>query len=373
MKPDNTRQHFAEICECICNKIIAEYHIPPEKEAETWTNVAIWARIAWNICVLHKSYPAIQSEIRKQIRVISNDAIPYGPTVMMDVAELKWRGYRDDYKEIGKAEVKTISGYPRAIAYFPGETPDFARFERFTDEYLKTPEVQEYLKGVPADQRIMETQRLTSEYLSKHRAELMQNDDGKEYHYDNGIYDFPIKTSALDHLLTEMVWGTPRKAKMNFFKDILSLNPGLSAISKDAEKCFLLTEQKQKRAYETHTTYDVRTGTAYFGTVPELILAIIKAYFPTTKMPHLTSEALRERSPMAIVLISAYAQQNQELVNDICSKSKEPGLFQFIAQHLSTFNLSGETLALNMRILFSWAFMIGDARAEQHPEEYSKN
>ena len=54
MSAENTKQHFAGICECIWNKIQGEEKLDKKTAAAMRNFVVNFSMIAWNACIIHK-------------------------------------------------------------------------------------------------------------------------------------------------------------------------------------------------------------------------------------------------------------------------------------------------------------------------------
>ena len=150
MSKEDTKRHFAEICETIWSKIEHQERLEKATAEKMRQIVANMAMIAWNMCLIHKS----ADETKKALRRLAEekyDGSPCALTPLMDTAELKWLDYRDDHELISKVEVKTVDGKPKAVAYLKGECPEvsskFAEFHAF----LNSPEIQERLRHTSPD------------------------------------------------------------------------------------------------------------------------------------------------------------------------------------------------------------------------------
>ena len=162
MSKEDTKRHFAEICETIWSKIEHQERLEKATAEKMRQIVANMAMIAWNMCLIHKS----ADETKKALRRLAEekyDGSPCALTPLMDTAELKWLDYRDDHELISKVEVKTVDGKPKAVAYLKGECPEvsskFAEFHAF----LNSPEIQERLRHTSPDKLEEEIGKIAAE------------------------------------------------------------------------------------------------------------------------------------------------------------------------------------------------------------------
>ncbi|MBO7329089.1 MAG: hypothetical protein J6W00_10010 [Lentisphaeria bacterium] len=163
MSAENTKQHFAEICECIWDKIQQQEKLDKKAAAAMRRFIANFTMIAWNACIMQKTY----SDVKKFLTKFAEEKFGgehHALQSLLDAAELKWREYRDDKDIISYAEVKQINGKPQAIAYLKDESPDVsAAFKPFHD-LMNSPEIQERLKNTPPDKLEEEIGKIVAEY-----------------------------------------------------------------------------------------------------------------------------------------------------------------------------------------------------------------
>ena len=163
MSAENTKQHFAEICECIWEKIQQQEKQDKKTAAAMRRFIANFTMIAWNACIMQKTY----SDVKKFLTKFAEEKFGgehHALQSLLDAAELKWREYRDDKDIISYAEVKQINGKPQAIAYLKDESPDVsAAFKPFHD-LMNSPEIQERLKNTPPDKLEEEIGKIVAEY-----------------------------------------------------------------------------------------------------------------------------------------------------------------------------------------------------------------
>ena len=367
MKTDNTRQHCAEICECVWNKIITDYQIPREDEDITRKKVALLVLGAWNTCLDYDSYLEIRTELSEHV---DEEEDPFIRTALMTAADLKWQKYREDYKRIGKIDVKTIDGVPRAIVYYCGEPPHRNEINDKVHRFIDSPEIQERLKNLSDEELKQETNKLFEEFISKHRDNLFSEDGGEESHDSDGVYDYPIRASSIYWIYTDGFWVYDRVNKKERLNAILVNHPALVPLCKDADECFRRAERKRDKALEKNKDHDPFSTGVFCGSVPEMIIAIANAFYPTTDIPSFGSVELKEYSKIAGLFTSVFLDGDRDKIDEICAHIKEPGLFRFIHRGLYELNLTGEKLRTTMKILFAWGLLIGLARVSQHPDDY---
>ena len=163
MSAENTKQHFAGICECIWNKIQGEEKLDRKTAAAMRNFVVNFSMVAWNACCMQKSFADVKAFLKKFAEEnFDGDQCVLLP--LLDAAELKWRKYRDDKNIIANAEVKTVNGLPQVIAYLKDESPEISSaFKPFYD-LMNSPEIQERLKNTPPEKLNEEIGKIVAEY-----------------------------------------------------------------------------------------------------------------------------------------------------------------------------------------------------------------
>ena len=65
MSAEKTKQHFAEICECLWDK--AQYQEKLDKEVVSAMRkfIANFTMIAWNACIMQKTYSDVKKFLKK--------------------------------------------------------------------------------------------------------------------------------------------------------------------------------------------------------------------------------------------------------------------------------------------------------------------
>ena len=68
MSAEKTKQHFAEICECLWDK--AQYQEKLDKEVVSAMRkfIANFTMIAWNACIMQKTYSDVKKFLKKVYR-----------------------------------------------------------------------------------------------------------------------------------------------------------------------------------------------------------------------------------------------------------------------------------------------------------------
>ena len=150
MSAENTKLHFAEICECIWNKIQGQKKLDKKTAASMRQFVANFTMVAWNACIAQKTFADVKKFLNK-FADENFDGDPCALYPLLDAAELKWREYRNDKNFVVRAEVQTVKGKPQVIVYLKDECPEVsAAFKPFHD-LMQSPEVQERLKNTPPE------------------------------------------------------------------------------------------------------------------------------------------------------------------------------------------------------------------------------
>lgn len=223
MSKEDTKRHFAEICETIWSKIEHQERLEKATAEKMRQIVANMAMIAWNMCLIHKS----ADETKKALRRLAEekyDGSPCALTPLMDTAELKWLDYRDDHELISKVEVKAVDGKPKAVAYLKGECPEvsskFAEFQAF----LNSPEIQERLRHTSPDKLEEEIGKIAAEYNATLLSPISAGDDaddGDDDDEDTYKREFPLPREELD-LAYQIMREAPQEEKKKMLAHVLS-------------------------------------------------------------------------------------------------------------------------------------------------------
>ena len=137
MSAEKTKQHFAEICECLWDKAQYQENLDKEFVSAMRRFIATFTMIAWNSCVKQKTY----SDVKKFLNKFTEENFGSGHSAsqyVFDAAELKWREYREDTDTIASIDVKNVNGKPQAIAYLTDENPQKSTASNPFFEYLNS-------------------------------------------------------------------------------------------------------------------------------------------------------------------------------------------------------------------------------------------
>ena len=147
MSAENTKQHFAEICECIWDKIQQQEKLDKKTASAMRRFIVNFTMIAWNACIMQKTYSDVKKFLNKFAEEKFGGEHPARQS-LLDAAELKWREYRDDKDIISYVEIKQINGKPQAIAYLKDECPEISAAVSPFHNFMQSPEVQERLRNI---------------------------------------------------------------------------------------------------------------------------------------------------------------------------------------------------------------------------------
>ena len=137
MSAENTKKHFAEICECLWDKAQYQENLDKEVVSAMRKFIATFTMIAWNACIKQKTY----SDVKKFLNKFTEENFGSGHSAsqyVFDAAELKWREYREDTDTIASVDVKNVNGKPQAIAYLTDENPKKSTASNPFFEYLNS-------------------------------------------------------------------------------------------------------------------------------------------------------------------------------------------------------------------------------------------
>ena len=65
MSAENTKQHFAEICECIWNKIRGQGKLDRKTAVAMRNFVVNFSMVAWHACIIQKSFADVKKFLHK--------------------------------------------------------------------------------------------------------------------------------------------------------------------------------------------------------------------------------------------------------------------------------------------------------------------
>lgn len=343
MSKEDTKRHFAEICESIWSKIEHQERLEKATAEKMRQIVANMAMIAWNMCLIHKS----ADETKKALRRLAEekyDGSPCALTPLMDTAELKWLDYRDDHELISKVEVKTVDGKPKAVAYLKGECPEvsskFAEFQAF----LNSPEIQERLRHTSPDKLEEEIGKIAAEYNATLLSPISAGDDaddGDDDDEDTYKREFPLPREELD-LAYQIMREAPQEEKKKMLAHVLSGHSFLAPLCKNA-------------------------ATAKF--VPDVILAVTSAYIPDTHLIGFGEDHFKNGLKLAQGLVSDFLDDKKRFPA-LVEGFGEPNLFTFLAETVDGFKLPPKEFKNTLSTLITWGLLIEGARRVEHPDEY---
>ena len=214
MSAEKTKKHFAEICECIWNKIQGEEKLDRETAKGMRKFVANYTMVAWNACIAQKSFANVKKFLNKFAdENFNGDKCALLP--LLDAAELKWREYRDDKDIISYAEVKQINGKPQAIAYLKDECPEVSAAVSPFHNFMQSPEVQERLRNISLENLEAEIGKIVAEYnaslpppvpfIVEDEEDDDEFDDFCDYELIEEEYDFDPKNLHVLQLQIDLV------------------------------------------------------------------------------------------------------------------------------------------------------------------------
>lgn len=344
MKQDESKQHFAEICETIWHKIESQQKLDRATAEGMRQVVANMAMMAWNMCLIHNSLSETQKDLRK-FAADNYDSDPCALIPLMDAAELKWHDFRGDHGFIARAEVKTVAGKPQVFAYLKGECPEVTAATGAFQDFMNSPAIQERLKHTTPEKLEEEIGKIVAEYNASLPSRSPQTTDDADEEDDERT--FPISAAELDFASGFTKNKVTREDKRQILDTILEAQPFLAPLCENA--------------------YKKKTGSD--NAIPDMILTAASVYIPDTDLIACDQTLYRDLLKGAKMLASEFISDRQEFYNELRS-FEEPHLFSFFAESLAGLKFSPKELKEKMSILFVWAFMIERARVAQHPDKY---
>ena len=163
MSAENTKQHFAEICECIWDKIQQQEKLDKKTASAMRRFIVNFTMIAWNACIMQKTYSDVKKFLNKFAEEKFGGEHPARQS-LLDAAELKWREYQNDKDIISYAEVKQINGKPQAIAYLKDECPEISAAVSPFHSFMQSPDVQKRLRNISPEKLEDEIGKIVAEY-----------------------------------------------------------------------------------------------------------------------------------------------------------------------------------------------------------------
>jgi len=310
MRPDKTRKHFAEICECIWNRIADMNDMDPSSEdaKSMYRMTARFVMFAWNTCNSAKTLLDAQRKVR---RYAARHWEGHDAALMplMDTIELKWREYREDKGFISRTDVDFENGTPRAVAFV--------------------------------------------------KEDLLTDEGDKDGDLTEGLYEYPISLDTFRGMYTQAVWLSEVEYKKEVLDGVLKQYPMLEPLCQNANKCFAETE---KHAFE----YDDDEIPDYPGSVPELIIAIANIYSQTTSCPHFGPGKLEYINDAGKIIAKHFMKTGEPPFGGF----PEPCLFGYIGGVIERLKLPKTKLKKTLETMFAWAMLLCEARTDQHPEQY---
>jgi len=354
MSKEETKQHFAEICECIWNKIESQDNLDRKTADSMRKIVANFAMTAWNMSLAHSSIGELKKSLKKFAEA-NYEGSPCAMIPLMDAAELKWREYRHDTDFIVKADVEISNGKPHAVAYLKGERPDIDNATGQFQSFMNSPAIQERMKHIPPDKLEEEISKIVAEY----NASLPKSDEPEDGTEER---DFPITRDELDFAYDFTSKQAPQDIKKEILKELLSIQPFLAPLCENAYQNLVIPvafSENQKIPF---------TG----NTIPDIILTLASVYMPDTNLMKFDKKAQRQLMDIAKDVVSDFIA-DREKFEETLESFPEPELYAFLAETLDKFNLSPKDFKRNLTVLMMWGFMIEEARKTQHPDKYPED
>ncbi len=358
MDQNTPKEHFAALCECIWDRLLAEKGITDGEEAKyVREEVVLSAIMGWNICVTSETL----AEARKKARATPAEILrhnEYSLPALLDAVELKWREYRDDKIPFAFAELREVDGKPRSCAYYFGETPDSPHLKNVLDLAMQPETIARLLKAATSPDKLeKEIDNLILDHCDVLLPELKEIADSKDE------WLIPLSREELERSLEFVLWEQKTRQKRSDILNLFQLFPYL------VTSCDKLDEDLKETAKQRTKKIE---GSAYPGTIPELILAVWKAYSPTTPPPSAASSFLRDSIHRASDLVSQFFKKGPNF-----KSLEEPELIEFICDHVAAMGLPKGKQRQTMKVLVAWGLMISDTRHECAPylgsEEYDFN
>ena len=350
MSAENTKQHFAGICECIWNKIQGEEKLDRKTAAAMRKFVVNFSMVAWNACCIQKSFADVKAFLKKFAEEnFDGDQCALLP--LLDAAELKWRKYRDDKNIIANAEVKTVNGLPQVIAYLKDESPEISSaFKPFYD-LMNSPEIQDRLKNTPPEKLNEEIGKIVAEYnasLPPPGPFTVDDEDDDDDEEDLKTDYMPISPEDLEYAYEHTLSEVPAKDKIEILSRFLKYHRFLVPLCKDMKQQF----ENSKR-----------NG----GSVADLILSVLAVVSRDTELYICDSSALDDFRENAKGLTADFFTDIDDF-HDTLTGYSEMFLLDFIADKVAGFNLETKLQKKTLNTLFAWGLMLENERLSQNGE-----
>lgn len=348
MSAENTKLHFAEICECIWNKIQGQKKLDKKTAASMRQFVANFTMVAWNACIAQETFADVKKFLNK-FADENFDGDPCALYPLLDAAELKWREYRNDKNFVVRAEVQTVKGKPQVIVYLKDECPEVsAAFKPFHD-LMQSPEVQERLKNTPPEKLEEEIGKIVAEYnasLPLPETFTEDNEDEEDDEFESGY--MPISPEDLKYAYEYTLSDVSIKDKTEMLSEFLKYHRFLAPLCKDMKQQF----ENSKR-----------NG----GSVADLILSVLAVVSRDIELPICDNSILDDFREEAKGLTTDFLADSDDFQDSLIGYP-EMFLLDFIADKVAGFNLETKQLKKTLNTLFAWGLMLENERLAQNGE-----
>lgn len=323
MSKEEIKQHFAEICETIWGKIESQQQVNAENAESMRQIVTNFAMIAWNMCLIHKSFPDTK-KVLQEFAAKNYESSPCALIPLLETAELKWHEYPNDKEPIASVEVKIVNGKPKAIAYLEGECPE---------DKSVTSALEQIIGKIAEDYNAS---------LAFSSAATNDTDDEVDDE-DRDIFeqDFPITREELDAKY-QFMRETPQDDKKKMLAAVLKMHPYLAPLCKDTPAAPL---------------------------VADVILAVFSTFIKDSHLFGFGDVHFKKGLKLAQELVSDFID-DKEHFPCIVEEFGEPNLFTFLAETVDGFKLPQKVFKKTLSTLLAWGFMVESSRIAEHPDRY---
>lgn len=356
MSANKTKQAFSNICDRICTKILSEEKLDFQTEGELYRIVARLAMISWNMCTVSDSLEEAKYKA-------ADFACPlYGDdektkTILFSAVSIKWHDYREDNTLIASTGTEIINGKHKSVAYLRGElSPEAHEATNAFRRYMESPEVQERLKNISAEDLNETIGKLVNEYNASLPPVESEEKPPAEF------LEYPISLKTLKKIYERTLWTIPADVKMDTMRLTLKEQPFLAPLCKGYEEQFKVTELKRK---ELKTK---KERSSYPGSVPELILAISAAFAPTVDFELIDKELLAECKDITKEIMDSFLRQDGSF-RETAEFYEGADLIEFICENVAKLNLPKKEFRSILKALLSWGAAVCAIRESQIFEE----
>ena len=360
MSKEETKQHFVEICETIWDKIESRQKLDVENAKSMRYIVVNLAMVAWNICLTKKSFSETEKALKKLAAENCENSqcalIPF-----LETAKLKWHEYRDDHEFIAKAEVKTVDGKPKAVAYLKGECPEVSASSGTFQTFMDSPEIQARLNHTAPEKLEEEIGKTVAEYNANLPVSAVMTDSIMGNN-KIGERDFPITRDELEFTYDFLQKHTSEGRKEEMLKELLNVQPFLAPLCKKPT-------QSLQRPLELFTEDPKFAVTE--NSIPDILLTLASAYMPDTHLMSFDKKNQRQLKDIARDLAVGFIDDKDKFYS-MLESFPESNLFAFLAETLEKFDFSPKEFKQMLIALATWGFMIEESRRMQHPEHYEE-